>query len=282
MAGAAGTPSAICSQFAAGEQVGVLFDGPSETSGIVASRKQADVFWVHEDAGAASILYAMSKMGSLLGQWRIDAGFRIYDWEDIALESMLDRADRIWVGDVGDNGVRDGEAPRASIRIARVPEPSVDRSQAPVMGNASAEDSFTFTYPDVPYDSEAIAVDPQTGDLYVFAKVTTGPSGVFRARAPLANGVLEQVTTIDATSLNGADFSPAGDELLVRNYFQALYFARSAAATWDSALTLKPKTVRLQAESAAEAVAFAADGSGFFTVSEGANTPIWFYAKTCN
>jgi hypothetical protein len=205
----------------------------------------------------------------------------VFDWEDLALESMTGRADRIWIVDVGDNGVRDGTEARASIHVARVPEPAVDRTVAPTMGNLTAEDSFTFTYPGTPHDSEAIAVDPQTGDLYIFAKVGTGPSGVFRARAPLANGALEPVATVDATSLNGADFSTTGDELLVRNYASAFYFARGSVP-WSDGLAAKPKTIRLQGEAAAEAIGFAGNGSGFFTISEGANSPIWFYAKTCN
>jgi hypothetical protein len=282
--GSGGGSPVVCSQFSSGQQVGTLFDGPTETSGIVASRKQDDVLWVHEDAGASPVLYAISTAGTLLGQWRIQTTSRVYDWEDIAIESMTGRADRIWVGDVGDNGVRDGETPRASIHIARIPEPTVDRTIAPgsntTITNLQAEDTFTFTYPNTAYDSEAIAVDPQTGDLYIFAKVGTGPSSVFRARAPLSSGVLEVVAALDATSLNGADFSPAGDELLVRNYASAFYFARSSG-TWPEALALKPKTVRLQGEAAAEAIGFAADGRGFFTISEGANSPILFYAKTC-
>lgn len=276
-----GVSAAVCSQFGSGQQVGTLFDGPTETSGIVASRKQADVLWVHEDAGATPVLYAVSKTGALLGQWRIQTDFRIYDWEDLALESMAGRADRIWIGDTGDNGVRDGEAPRASIHVARVGEPTVDRTVAPTtIGRLTAEDSFTFTYPDTPHDAEAIAVDPQTGDLYIFAKVGTTPAGVFRARAPLASGVLELVATIEAASLNAADFSPTGDELVVRDYASAFYFARGAVS-WPEALTAKPKKIRLQSEAAAEAIGFAGDGSGFFTISEGANSPIWFYAKTC-
>lgn len=282
-AGRGASSSAACSQYSSGQQVGTLFAGPTEISGIVASRKQEDVLWIHEDAGASPILYAISSAGALLGQWRIQGDFRIVDWEDIALESMPGRADRLWVGDVGDNGVRDGEAPRASIRIARVPEPMVDRSVAPPSSPASlpVEDTFTFTYPDMAQDSEAIAVDPTSGDLYIFAKVPSGASGVFRARAPLASGVLELVATLEATSLNGADFSPAGDELLVRNYVSAFHVTGGPAG-WPAALGTKPKTIRLQGEAAAEAIAFSADGRGFFTISENAMSPIRFYAKTCN
>jgi hypothetical protein len=272
-----------CGQFAAAVQTGTLFDGPSEVSGIVASREQPDVFWIHEDAGAQSILYAISGAGALLGQWKVKTPARIYDWEDIAIEPVAGGPDRIWVGDVGDNGVRDGTDARGFVSVDRFSEPVVDRTQPPVSGTVTALDSFQFTYPDRPHDAEAIAVEPITGDLYIFGKDNPAPSGIFRARAPLTSGVLELVGTVDATYFDGADFAPAGDELLVRSYGQTYYWSRAPGATWDATFGTSPKRIHLPnaAEGTGEAIGFAPDASGFYTISENINAPLLYYEKTC-
>src|SRR5687767_12309589 len=67
-----------------GTEVGTLRDDKLvESSGLVASRKNPDVLWVHNDAGDKPRLFAVSTKGTALT--RIDvAGAEARDWEDIA------------------------------------------------------------------------------------------------------------------------------------------------------------------------------------------------------
>lgn len=288
-AGAPNPNGTLCSTFSSSPTVtGTLFAGATGISGIVASRKQPSVFWIHSDR--QKILYAIDQTGVLLGKWTLtnsDRFFFVYNWEDIGIQSVTGGPDRIWVGDIGNNFVRGGGEPRESVRLMSIDEPSVDPSNvvdavAPVIGD------YAMTYPDGLHDAEAMSVDPLTGDVYVFTKEEQSPSKIFRARAPVQSGAFEYLGTLDASNLNAADFSASGKELLVRDYTQAYYWTRPAEKSWSETLLGAPnKTIRLKWTTGyySEAVGFAADDSGFYAVSEeedgAAPSPVEFYPRTC-
>src|ERR1700675_751445 len=79
---------------------------------------------------------------------------------------------------------------------------------------------------------------------------------------------------LPGTIITGADVSPDGNMVLVRTYRRVLAFARpkgkSPAAHFGAGPCYAPQADERQGE----AVGFAADGSGYFTISEGANAPI--------
>jgi hypothetical protein len=278
-----------CSTFGSSTTTGTLFSGATGMSGIVASRKQSGVLWIHSDH--QKNIYAIDKTGKLLGQWELATGskfFWIYDWEDISIQSTATGPDQIWIADMGNNAVRDdGGSPRTSIQIMSIDEPTIDSSQV-IVGTVQIVGTFEFTYPDRPHDAEAMAVDPLTGDMYIFSKEETAPSKIFRAKAPLKSGELEYVADINSNWLNGADFSPSGRELLVRNYTSVFYWTRPADKTWSATLSSPPnKEIRLQMKDNyyGEAIAFSIDESGFYIVSEenkgSPPSPVEFYAKAC-
>ena len=55
----------------------------TESSGIVASRCQADVFWTHNDSGDGAFVFAFDAAGAHLGVWQVK-GAKNRDWEDLA------------------------------------------------------------------------------------------------------------------------------------------------------------------------------------------------------
>src|SRR5205085_4228948 len=55
----------------------------TESSGIVASRRNPDIFWTHNDSGDGPLLYAFDRKGRSRGRWRVTDAQAI-DWEDIA------------------------------------------------------------------------------------------------------------------------------------------------------------------------------------------------------
>jgi hypothetical protein len=246
------------------------------------------VLWIHSDR--QKILYGVDKTGKLLGQWDVVAAsgrFFIYNWEDISIESRDSGPDRIWIADIGNNYVRGGGDPRTSVNLMSIDEPSVD-FDAMTTGTVRVIDNLQVTYPDALHDAEGMAADPLTGDLYIFAKEEASPSKVFRIKAPPAAGELEYVASIDSSNLNGADFSPSGRELLVRNYSLVMHWTLAPGQTWAEALASAPdKQMRLKFTENyyAEAIAFSADESGFYVVSEqdeGAPpSPVEFYARSC-
>ena len=80
-------------------QIAELEDGAiDESSGVVASRRNPDLFWTHNDSGDGPFLYAFDLNGGKRGTWHV-TGAKAFDWEDIAAGpgSTLD------IADIGDN-----------------------------------------------------------------------------------------------------------------------------------------------------------------------------------
>nr|MDQ3817072.1 hypothetical protein [Acidobacteriota bacterium] len=92
----------------------------TESSGIVASRRNTGVFWTHNDSGDAPTLYAFDRKGKSMGRWRV-SGAEAIDWEDIAAgPGPQPGVPYIYIGDIGDNYSR-----RDQITVYRVPEPAI-------------------------------------------------------------------------------------------------------------------------------------------------------------
>ena len=277
-------PTAPCADYEDGVVVGTLFAAIEEASGMVSSRRQQDVLWLHEDANNTPSLFAIRPDGSLLGEWLIDVEQRIEDWEDIAIQPVANGPDVIWVGDIGDNEAREqdpAKPPRSFIQVMGIGEPTVDMNDIPNAKRIDTAEVFTLTYPDRPHDAEAMSIDPTTGDLYIFTKEQTAPATIFRAKSPIQSGELEAVAAIDMTWIDGADFAMGGKELIIRNYFFANYWERPGETAWIDVLQNAATRVSLEREPMGESIAFTADASGFYTVSEGEAPPIYFYEKGC-
>src|SRR5262245_1156570 len=75
----------------------------NESSGIVASRRNSNLFWTHNDSGDGPFIYAFDRGGNHLGVWRV-AGATARDWEDIAIgPGPTKDSPYVYIGDIGDN-----------------------------------------------------------------------------------------------------------------------------------------------------------------------------------
>lgn len=276
-------PAALCAEFTRAMELGrVMPAALGEISGVAPSREQEDVLWVHNDSGGGARVFAIDPRGALLGEWVLPDASAL-DWEDIALEEIEGGPDRLWIGDVGDNAARDGSGvPREFVVVLRIDEPTI----APGVTTLEAVDSIVLRYPDGPHDCEAITVDPQSGDLYLFAKEAGGPSEMFVVRAPIDAGeerVAERVATLDTGSMiTAADLARDGRELLVRTYRSVLWWRRDETETWEQALGRAGRMLPRAPEAQGEAVAFARGEGGYFTIAEGVGSPILFYERRCD
>ncbi len=250
-----------------------------EISGVAASRKNADVLWVHNDSGDSARIYALSIQGRHLGVYNL-VGANATDWEDIAIgPGPAQGQDYIYVGDVGDNA-----RSRSSVTVYRVAEPSVSASQDPVTVNLDDVDALPMQYPGpAVFDCEALLVDPVSGDIFLVTKDRAGEgvAHVFRNPAPHIAGVMVTLELVDdiplPSQVTGGDVSPSGDGILLRLYHQAYYWHRATGINLWEASSGTACPVPLAVEPQGEAIAFAADGLGYYTVSEGAFQPVYFY-----
>jgi hypothetical protein len=255
-----------CPAFAAGVTTGIVAnDALVELSGIAESRKSPGVFWAHNDSGDSARFFALAADGRHLGTLALTgAGAR--DWEGMAIGAGEAAGDWfLYAGDIGDNS-----AVRPDVRVYRVLEPDVDPGAAPV-DLAAPADTLTVVYPDGAHNAETLLLDPLADELLIVTK--EAPAGaVFRVPGPFVPGAVvtaERVAEIGVAIATAGDISPAGDEILVRGYGSASLWRRVGDESLADAFAREACAVPLVAEPQGEAIAFAADGSGYYSATEG-------------
>lgn len=253
-----------------------------ETSGLVASAINTDIYYAHNDSGDTSRFFAMTADGKLkttiyfAGDKKERFGVR--DCEDIAVgPGPVKGKSYVYIGDIGDNG-----SSRKFITVYRTEErkvwgvDSIAHTQ-PVPLN--------LKYPDGAKDAEAMAIDPIEKLLYIITK--RGDSvGVYTA--PLNYKANDTITLTFKTKLfftgikpfkwiTAADVSADGKKILVKSYEKVYYWQRPANQAIWQVLKTTPKELTYKQEKQGEAIAFTPDGNGYYTTSEGVYAPIYYY-----
>ncbi|MBL9135675.1 MAG: hypothetical protein JNK85_07400 [Verrucomicrobiales bacterium] len=273
---------AVASDYAPGAPVGRITENRlAEISGIAASRQNSGVFWIHNDR-ARDQVFAVSASGEVLSTWTL--GGEVSDFEDIAV-GPGPRADLqyVYCGDIGDNS-----ATRSSIRVYRAAEPAVYEYTAKfgLTMEFPVVERFDLTYPDGAHNAETLMVDPWTGDVLVVTK-ESGIARFYRAEAgDLADGAettLSLLAEVDFDIASAGDISPDGREILLRQEEFAKIWRRRPGQTLVEALAGVPEDVPVvgtPTEPNGEGVGFAADGTGYYTISEGREPTLYYFAKT--
>ncbi len=257
----------------------------TEASGIAASRNNPGVLWTHNDSGNPAVAYAIDSQGRNLGTYTLPDNT---DNEDIGIgPGPVTNVSYLYVADIGDNNDN-----RGSIALYQIPEPAVYlwQTNSPVSSRAlKGARTITLTYPDGAHDAEAEFVDPATGDWFVLTKA--GTSRVYTAPKSLLdtknNIQLTFVHTLKFDSPNGADISPLGNEILVRQEDFAQVFTRTNGQSIASALAGVsngiPVTVTAGGVPNGEAFGYDYYGSGYFTVSDSITNgvqPLRYFPRT--
>ena len=285
---------AECPEFVNGVQVGTVAHSLlNEISGIAASRDNPGVIWAHNDSGGSARLWAMNTFGIHLGTYNL-TGATALDWEDMAIgPGPVPGQDYLYVADTGNNeGLID-----FTFTIYRVPEPAVSAGQDPVDANLTGVDALPVRYPDsVRHGCETILVDPLNGDIYLCTKDRWGDDNgvmkVYHYPAPHTPGVeytMQYVADADVQLINGemavgGDVSLDGRLIIIRtdgDAMRALLWQRDPDdpnlwPAFGNPMCIVPQIDEPQGE----AISFEANGCGYYTVSEGAYQPIYYFART--
>jgi hypothetical protein len=204
-----------------------------ECSGIVRSRRQAGVFWVHNDSGDVPRLFAVDRAGALLATVAV-RGAEHVDWETLA----IDDDGHLFICDVGNN-----RSDRRDLTIYVVREPVLgDRAPGPGASPATArtlavpvERRLRFRYPDQQefpdparnHDCEAAFWSDH--HLYLLSKHRTDTWTRLYRLEHLDSDVEQTVTLVDSLDLGSpvtaADLSPDRTELVVQSYEYVALFA---------------------------------------------------------
>ncbi|HEY8378244.1 MAG TPA: hypothetical protein VIK91_17230, partial [Nannocystis sp.] len=245
----------------------------TETSGLIASRTQPGVFWLHNDSGDLPRVFAVDAAGATLGVFHL-VGADAIDWEDMSSGPGPSPGEWLYLGDIGDNLEQ-----RPTITVYRVPEPDAHAARGGTVDVTGVE-AIELAYPDAPHNAETLLVDPQSGDLLIIIK--DDPTRIFQLPGPIAAGgpyLLEEVLPVDIpmTVATGGDVAPLGDFIAVRNYALAFLWLRPPGTTLAEAFAGSPCAIPLAVETLAEALTVAPDGRGYYTLGEGVGRPLWWF-----
>lgn len=264
------------SPYADAVTVGNLEDAEiTESSGIAASKCQADVYWTHNDSGDDAFLFAIGPKGEKLGTWRVPSA-RNYDWEDIASTRESNGKCHIYIGDIGDNGAK-----RDDYIIYKVEEPLITpiakQGSKHLSNNTLNPESIRFTYPDGKHNAETLLVDPKTGNIYIVTKRFSGPARVFKLikGASVAEKLGEiALPAVPNGSVTGGDISPDGGRLVLCDYSAIYEFALTNGVSADNFFSSPPITQPVGNRSIGESVAYSADGKALLLTSESKHSSI--------
>lgn len=268
------------SDFGERQDKGVIeFDAIREASGIVASRNNPGVLWVHNDSGKRA-LYAINSRGEHLGVYKI-SGCKTKDWEDIAIGAGERSGESyIYIGAIGDNHLK-----RKFRSICRITEPKVDAQQKPVEKRITVDARLDFKYPgSARADAEALMLDPQKQVLYLINKRSM-PATVYELpipKQPRSVATAKPVATLPYRFVVAADMSADGREILIKTYTNVYYWKRLANENLSDTLKRPPTVLPYRLETQGEAIGWADKASGYFTVSEeniGIDARLYFYPR---
>ncbi|XP_033764200.1 uncharacterized protein LOC117345264 [Pecten maximus] len=251
-----------------------------ETSGLCASRVNPNILYSHNDKGDGPKVYAISALTGELKTTIHVHGAHNYDWEDIACGPCDDNGGHcIYIGDIGDHS-GDG----AHNIIYKIREPVIRDSQEITV---DVEAKLTFRWNPQQQDCETLMVDPQR-NIYVISKVDDGQGqlGVISSSAwntpTVTVNVSHLVTLPLSTGSNdptGGDISPNGQDILIQTHHQVFYWQKADGLSIRESLLQSPVGVQFHYNKHAEAVAWDADGRGYYTVSEGHHENLYYYAR---
>ena len=109
----------------------VASDAITEASGIAASPRFDNVYWVHNDSGDSARVFAIAGTGQTIGEYAL-SGATAIDWEDIAAGlGPTAGVSYLYLGDIGDNAGGRGRACRCTGCPNRTVDPERARCRHP-------------------------------------------------------------------------------------------------------------------------------------------------------
>ena len=254
-----------------------------EISGIAVSGIRKDIYYIHNDSGDTSRFFAITPDGTIKNviYFKGDPSQPLgaVDCEDIAVGIGPDKnKSYVYLGDIGDNrGVR------KYITIYRFEE-KPNWAKDSLIKNAMVV-PVHYKYPDGPKDAESLMIDPIEKLIYIVSKrsdsvtVYTTPIN-FKANDTL---VLNKKCRLYFNGfrpfkwITAGDISRDGQQILLKSYEKVYYWKRSNNEPVWKTMLKTPTELPYKPEKQGEAIGFTLDGKGYYTTSEGAFAPIYYY-----
>jgi len=245
-----------------------------EASGLAASINTPGDLWTLNDSGNGAEIFLIDQKADIKLVCRLK-GIKNRDWEDIAVGPGPEGKSFIYVADIGDN-----TAQYPLKYIYRFEEPTLTPGIEEI--EISAIDQITFKLPERQKDTECLLLDPKTKDLYVVSKREM-PVFLYQLKYPYSTTdtlTAIQLTSIPVSNVSAGSISADGKEILLKNYDHVFYWKINGSI--EETLKETPTRLPYKPEPQGEAIAWARDGSGFFTISEtviGKRSYLFFYKR---
>ena len=239
----------------------------SEVSGIADSKINPGFLWAQEDNGNPPNLILLSHEGNVVKKIPIKNATN-NDWEDMALVG-----DQLYIADIGDN-----KLDRNEYMIYQFKEPS---------SSVNAIDNYKkirFKYPDGCHDAEAWRVDPAKKDIYIITKRDV-PSKIYKLSYPQSFNAVNTAIAVGSLPYTGvvsAAISYDAKYIMIKTYLGLRVYQSKEPVDIPATLATTFTDLYYHIEPQGEAVTFAADNSGFYTLSEkGLSNAVnlYFYRK---
>ena len=149
----------------------------------------------------------------------------------------------------------------------------------------SQVDKITFQYPEGPRDAECILLDPATKDIYIVTK-REAMVRVYQLPYPQSTTSTIQakfMVELPYTYITSGGISPDGREIVLKNYYDVLYWQRKNNESIIAALS-RPfdKTLPYIREPQGEGFCFDKEAKGYYTISEiytAASVNLYYYGR---
>lgn len=234
----------------------------TEISGIIPSKINSGMFWVHNDSGNKSEIYLINQKTELVFTVKLD-GVKLVDAEDIARFDM-NGENYLLIADIGNN-LKDRDT--LSLYLLKEPKWSGEKEQTVKFSDLQ---TIKFKYKDAPRDAEAVFVDPVDKQIYIISK-RDFKSSLFSLPLNVNSDMVlitSKLIDLPATFCTAADISADGKYILVKNLTHIYLWERNNKESMYKVFENKPKEIPYLIEPQGEAICFDLYDRFFYTISE--------------
>ncbi|NOT75081.1 MAG: hypothetical protein HOP08_09150 [Cyclobacteriaceae bacterium] len=248
-------------------------DKLEEASGLIASQRNPDLLWTHNDSGNPAHIFLLDKEAKTQKTFKLSK-IKNRDWEDITIGAgPKENTSYLYIGDIGDNiGLYDIKY------IYRLVEPAIDDDE-----KITEFDTLIVKLDDGSRDSETLMFDPASKNLYIVSK-RESEVRLYEITHPFDGDTLvaTKKISIPLTYINGGSISFDGKEVLLRNYDHIYYWKKKGDESIVELLKTPPVEIPYSREPQGESIGWALDNSGFYTLSEnakGTRAKLFYYKR---
>jgi hypothetical protein len=252
------------SLFERAEGIGEAPHTINEASGLAGSIANPEQLWTHNDSGGEPRVFLINKKAEIVAIVTLE-GVENRDWEDITVgKGPQSDTSYLYIAEIGDN-----RSIHATKYVYRFPEPKIDSiTSTPVLLTISDFDRIPIKYSDGKRDAETLFID-DARDLYIVSKREANVN-VYVVKYPQRTDTVNVLTRLGSLPIHNVvsgDISN-NNEILLKTYDNVYYWKIVDGQSVHTTLSHTPTLLSYKPEPQGEAICWAPNGNGYFTLGE--------------